>query len=375
MKINNYNDMNYVQHRFMKVKNKLLNKYSPAESHFEDLLKESGVYYVRERSNFRISTRWCYYDFHLPLYRLYVEIDGPEHEIESHKVVDEEKFDIIASKQRFLVRLKNQEVLDMETLDMDYILNKLVEQSKYKLWFTSELSIGRYLNNIITNLEQAYDDYFEASGISLKSKEPIYVYNKQIGRAYIFENKITAEVALQSHVSTVNDLLMRDYSKPNTLRKFVLAHSEEELRNRVKSCLLIDDFPAPKESFCHLVHAMSEIMDNHMIFLPSLPKFFSHIFISKAKDVVKAHHFKSIDELLCVLFKDKGYKTIHIPHISSQKGIERCIIAYDKEKYGEQKYARSYIWYGKKTHRILMREIPYEELCSIYEMPLIDNKM
>lgn len=57
------NDMSFVRHNFTQTRNKLLNKFSPAENHFEKLLTESGLYYRREKGNYRYNTRWCYFDF------------------------------------------------------------------------------------------------------------------------------------------------------------------------------------------------------------------------------------------------------------------------------------------------------------------------
>lgn len=372
MEIKDYNDMEFAQNHFLEVKNKLLNKFSPAETHFEEMLKEKGIYYVRERSNFKISTRWCYYDFHLPLYRLYVEIDGPEHKIESHKKIDEEKFDIIASKQRFLVRLTNQEVLDMKSIDMDHILDKLIEQSKHKLWFTSELTLGEYLRNIKANLTQTYSDYIEETGKTLKPKEPIYVFNKQIGRAFVFENKLMAKIALQTHFAVIEDYLTRDYSKVNNRIKFVLAYSEEELRNRVKSGMGIENFPAPKESNCHLIKTSSKAAKRRLYFLPTCPKFFSHVFYNTARRLAK-HKHQNVDEVVKFLIDNRGYKEVDVPHkFTGENSFLRSVLAYDKENYGDKDTVRQYVGFGTGKHRFIMRELPFEYLCYIYEYH-VDN--
>jgi hypothetical protein len=43
-------DMDFVKHNFTPVRNKLLNKDSNAEIHFEKLLTASGLYFRREMS-------------------------------------------------------------------------------------------------------------------------------------------------------------------------------------------------------------------------------------------------------------------------------------------------------------------------------------
>ena len=90
MKVDTDKKMDYVRHNMQIVKNKLLNKYSKAESHFVELLNKANIYYFREKCNYRFGTRWCYYDFYIPFYRIYVEIDGKSHNSEEQKKIDKE---------------------------------------------------------------------------------------------------------------------------------------------------------------------------------------------------------------------------------------------------------------------------------------------
>ena len=78
MKVNKKN-IGYVRHSFTPVKNKLLNKNSKTESKFEQMLIDANIYFTREKGNYKIGTRWCYYDFFVPYWRMYFELDGSSH--------------------------------------------------------------------------------------------------------------------------------------------------------------------------------------------------------------------------------------------------------------------------------------------------------
>ena len=57
---------NVVRKKFIRRKHELLNKHSDAERRFIDLLINANLYFIREKCSFKYS-RWCYYDFYLPL--------------------------------------------------------------------------------------------------------------------------------------------------------------------------------------------------------------------------------------------------------------------------------------------------------------------
>ena len=82
--------LRFIRKNFMPVKNKLLNKHSEAEEHFKKLLDDFGEYYVREKAWFKRNTEWSYYDFYIPYYRVYIEIDGNEHK-ENKTVMEKDR--------------------------------------------------------------------------------------------------------------------------------------------------------------------------------------------------------------------------------------------------------------------------------------------
>ena len=76
MIVKNQKYIEFVKKNVNQIQHKLLTKHSDAETHFESLLIKSGIYFRREKCNYRINTRWSFFDFYLPYYHLYIEIDG-----------------------------------------------------------------------------------------------------------------------------------------------------------------------------------------------------------------------------------------------------------------------------------------------------------
>ena len=230
------NDMDYVKHNFIPMKNKLINKVSRTEDYFEHLLKLSGLYYVREKGNYKYGTRWCYYDFFLPYYRIYIEIDGPSHNTETQKLIDAEKEKIVINKKRFVVRLTNEDVLSLKSISLPYLVEKLCEQFSQKAKGGEKFTVGDYLSNLIKNIKQSIEDMQEDSGIFVDKRKKVYLFNKDINRIFIFKNACVAKMNMQlglSHIMTFLD--GTDYSNRNTKRKYVLAYSLVDCIEKTKT--------------------------------------------------------------------------------------------------------------------------------------------
>lgn len=206
MKIDTTSKMDYARHNFKPVKTKLLNKNSFAESHFEELLKKTPYYYVREKTNFRYNTRWCYYDFFLPFYRIYIELDGKSHDLEEQKLIDEDKREIVKRKQRFLVRLTNEEVLAMESFSLAYIIHKLClqEHEHRKLEHIKKSFLPyNYYKNLYRNILDSINDSINDTGIVLPQHEEIFMYDKRIGKIYRFQNLYMLRMCLQVRIRQI----------------------------------------------------------------------------------------------------------------------------------------------------------------------------
>lgn len=233
-------DMKFVQHNFTPVKRKLLNKYSNAEEHFETLLKKTSMFYIREKGNFRYETRWCYYDFFIPFYRIYVEIDGKSHESVAQKTIDKEKHGIVDHKKRFLVRLTNEEVLGLEEISLCYLVKRLCEQANLYNSFFFDFTIDAYIRNVYENELKAIRDMLSDTNIKVDMDKNVFMYCKSTGRIYRFLNECIVKIILDWRLVKIRELLVDTDYKKRSSRKYVLAYSEEECIRRVKKCMGLD---------------------------------------------------------------------------------------------------------------------------------------
>ena len=97
---------------------KLQNKKSEAETKFAKLLSKANIYFMREKTNYKFGTRWCFFDFWIPKLRIYVEIDGAEHNTAEQQQIDREKEKIINDKQMrlfFQLRSSHESSAAMKT--------------------------------------------------------------------------------------------------------------------------------------------------------------------------------------------------------------------------------------------------------------------
>lgn len=144
----------FVQKNFMSIKTKLLNKKSDAETHFKELLTKANIYFVREKCNYKKNTRWCYYDFYIPILEVYIEIDGMSHNSDEQKKIDKEKHKLVKNKQKFLVRFTNEEVLNMDGITIEDIIDKLSIQLKTRKHPRRDYK-SKYFKNLNRNYEQS----------------------------------------------------------------------------------------------------------------------------------------------------------------------------------------------------------------------------
>lgn len=220
MRIENYKDLSFANKKFMDLKSKLVNKKSDAESHFEDLLKKSGMFYIREKCNFKLSTLWCYYDFYIPRLRLYVEIDGIEHSFDRQKKIDVEKESYVRKKGCYIIRYSNEYVLSLIELNPNILLNTLFEKVKRNRYYTNIVYVRKTQDEDIKTLfENRYNG-------------EVWLYCHLTGQYYSFKNisKCCAYTSLKP--TYVYELLDTVYKKSNS-RKYVLAKTLSECENNV----------------------------------------------------------------------------------------------------------------------------------------------
>lgn len=232
MKVDTPSKMKYVKRNFTPVKNKLLNKVSNAESHFEKLLINSPIYFFREKGNFRWDTRWCYYDFYIPYYRLYIEIDGKEHNLPEKVLIDNEKKALVRDNHYYLVRFTNEEVLDLDAIDIMEIIDKLCQQMANPKNPNEDLK-GKFFRTLKWNRKKAIDDMIRDAVFDVDKSKKVYLYDHRIGEYFEFKNIIHAKLNTQLSVNHIYKLLNGFEYKKSAIRRYVFGWSLDECENNV----------------------------------------------------------------------------------------------------------------------------------------------
>lgn len=232
MIVDSQNKMNFVKKNFTPVKNLLLNKNSVAENHFKDLLTKANLYFVREKCNFKYNSRWCYFDFYLPFYRIYIEIDGDSHNNEGQKKIDEQKKDIAKRKQRFLARFTNEEILAMDKIDVETIIDRVALQLKTKRHPKRDYH-KQYYQNFKRNYADSIDDMKKTTKFVAFDDAEVFLYDHYIGNYFCFKNIFEAKMNTQLSINEIFELL-NDYEyKKSGNRRFVFGWTLQECENNV----------------------------------------------------------------------------------------------------------------------------------------------
>lgn len=224
--------MKFVRHNFTPIKNKLLNKNSDAEMHFQSLLTKANLYFVREKGNYKYNTRWCYYDFYLPYYRIYIEIDGYSHNTQEQKEIDKEKHKLVKNKQKFLVRFTNEEVLNMDGITIEDIIDKLSIQLKTRKHPRRDYK-SKYFKNLNRNYEQSIRDMKLSSKFEIDENKEIFMYDNFSGNYFRFKNIYEAKMNVQMSINDIYKLLNGFEYKKNANRRYVFSWTLKECENNV----------------------------------------------------------------------------------------------------------------------------------------------
>ena len=234
MIVKTQNDKKFVQKNFVQYKTKLLNKISAAETHFEQLLIAGGIYFVREKCNFRRNTRWSYFDFYLPFYCVYVEIDGSSHDSEEQKEIDRIKESIVTREHKFMVRFTNEQVLAMDRIDIDFILNEQAMQRKKR---NKRGGVVRYKNKYLKMMNkkraQAREDILKSILPEIDQNREIWLYDHYIGNYFRFDNIFDAKFTTEKTTKDIYELCERKDYKKNQVRRFVFAYSLADCERKV----------------------------------------------------------------------------------------------------------------------------------------------
>ena len=216
---------------------KLQNKDSKAETKFAKLLTKANIYFMREKTNFKFGTRWCFFDFWLPKLRIYVEIDGAEHNSEEQQQIDREKEKIITDKQMFIARFTNEEVLNMNGITEDFIIDRMVQCAMKRKRRHRNFDVIR--NKYIARVRDVQDgikrNVTRAKWDRIDICKKVYLYDHFIGEYFVFDNIIELKTTLGRGHSIEDFLYMLEECEYNPMasRRYVCAYSQSECELRV----------------------------------------------------------------------------------------------------------------------------------------------
>lgn len=232
MIIENKKDAKFVQKNFFEIKHKLLNKHSVAETKFSKLLVKANIYHVREKGNYTKNTRWCYYDFYIPLYGIYIEIDGSSHNSKEQQKIDQEKTNIIRNKNEYLIRYTNEEVLLMDSIDIDAIIQRVaptMRTKKHPLRNYVKIFHKRFNHRV----RQGLTDMRNSVNFNVDEEQKVYLYDNYIGDYFYFDNIFYAKLNTELSINEIYKLLNNFEYKRSPLRKYVFGWTLEECENNV----------------------------------------------------------------------------------------------------------------------------------------------
>lgn len=216
---------------------KLQNKKSESETKFAKLLTKANIYFMREKTNYKFGTRWCFFDFWLPKLRIYVEIDGAEHNTAEQQQIDREKEKIIHDKQMYVARFTNEEVLQMNEISEDFIIDRMVQcaMKRKKKHRNFDVIREKYLSQVKEVQDGVRQNVTRVKWNRIDIDKKVYLYDHFIGEYFVFDNIIELKVTLgKGH--TIEDFLYMleecDYNRIGN-RRYVLAYTQSECENRV----------------------------------------------------------------------------------------------------------------------------------------------
>lgn len=232
MKIENKRYAKFVQKNFFQIKHNLLRKHSVAETKFAQLLVKSNIYFVREKGNYKKNTRWCYYDFYLPLYDIYIEIDGRSHDSVEQQQIDKEKKQIVRKKQEYLIRYTNEEVLAMDSISIDEIIQKVVQTMRTKRHPHRDY-VNIFYKRFNYRVNQCIIDIKKNIFFNVDENKKVYLYDHHIGEYFCFENIFYAKLNTDLSTNEIYKLLNDFEYKKTSARKYVFGWTMAECEANV----------------------------------------------------------------------------------------------------------------------------------------------
>lgn len=234
MIIKNSADQHYVATKFGAIQQKLLSKKSDAESKFALLLLNAKIWFRRERCHYQINSRWCFYDFFIPALDLFIEIDGLEHQSLSQKKIDDVKDSQIRNRGHKIIRFTNDEVLAMETLDLDEIFKRVQSTAKrHQIRF-----LRKYKEHRAKCVANAYSQQIQLFGEIINTPH-VFLYDNDVHTIFKFNRLFDINVATSIPMTKLVKMLTKEYNRKT--RRFILSTNENDIQDKVRTIFKQED--------------------------------------------------------------------------------------------------------------------------------------
>ena len=209
--------LQFVGSRFIERRRELLRKNSPSESHFEKLLKDAHIYYVREKCFFDRNGEWCYIDFYIPLYHIGIEIDGKEHSTQKQMFRDSKKTEFLLQFRKVnIIRITNEQCLALKSISLvDIVKHPDIKDS---------------VNYRIDSLRKHYIEHaFVYVRNYILTYKKVFVYDKIRKAIFYFKSPYSFHMSLGCNYKEFIDI-MTCIQDPFRNSRFIIGYSEEALK-------------------------------------------------------------------------------------------------------------------------------------------------
>lgn len=175
-----------IMREFKSRKNKLLDKSTKYTDYFEKLLKDSNIFYNKERCFFSQYADLFYSDFYIPSLYLTIEIDGEYHNTDSRRYIDKIKEDFISTKNIATIRYSNEECIGLKNINKKQLLDKVGD-----FWKDKERENREEWENKVLDSKDYYidrlKDIFKEQLKEIDCTRKVVMYDKK-GIEWYFDN-------------------------------------------------------------------------------------------------------------------------------------------------------------------------------------------
>ena len=210
-----------IQFLYGKRRNGLLRKYSPTEEYFERLLKNQPYYYIREKA-FYTNGFLCYVDFYIPIFKLAIEIDGPEHSTQKGKNRDKAKEQFLRKERNVRTfRLTNEQCLNLTSIDIHKLAKNVLSRDEYSYRLTEYARTMLLWNKDI------------GKRVNIDLTLPIYAYSKKHDKIYEFSSCFEMHKSIEMQTKD----LIRNLNNPDKFMQsinFIFDNDKQSLIAKIR---------------------------------------------------------------------------------------------------------------------------------------------